>query len=77
VLGQFAKHGFAAFRAEWEASHAWQHQAVDIISAYRPPQPGIALGVDNEGALRLQLGDGQEKLIHAGEVSLRRTLAHS
>lgn len=77
VLGQFAKQGFAAFRAEWEASHAWQHQPVDIISAYRPPLPGIARGVDNEGALRLQLGDGQEKLIHAGEVSLRRTLAHS
>lgn len=35
-------------------------------------QHGIALGVADDGALRLRLDDGREQRVHAGEVSVRK-----
>lgn len=61
--------GFAALRAQWEASHLWQGRAV-VLAAGAQAIHGRVLGVDDTGALRLDI-DGQEKVFSGGELSLR------
>lgn len=72
MLPRFEQQGFAAFRQVWEGSHGWQGERVTLLPLYGEPSHGIALGVDDSGALRLLTTQG-ETAIHAGEVSLRRT----
>lgn len=71
VLREFARHGFAPLRAEWESHHVFQGRPVKMHLADGTQVAGTALGVTEEGALRLATQQG-EKLFHAGEVSLRR-----
>nr|WP_312973741.1 bifunctional biotin--[acetyl-CoA-carboxylase] ligase/biotin operon repressor BirA [Pseudomonas sp.] len=61
--------GFAALREQWEASHLWQGRAV-VLAAGAQAIHGRVLGVDDTGALRLDI-DGQEKMFSGGELSLR------
>jgi BirA family biotin operon repressor/biotin-[acetyl-CoA-carboxylase] ligase len=61
--------GFAALREQWEASHLWQGRVV-VLAAGAQTIRGRVLGVDDAGALRLQI-DGQEKVFSGGELSLR------
>ncbi|MGF6592731.1 bifunctional biotin--[acetyl-CoA-carboxylase] ligase/biotin operon repressor BirA [Pseudomonas sp. 2835] len=61
--------GFAAFQAEWEQSHLWQGAAVSLIAGVNRID-GIVLGIDRQGALRLEV-DGVEKSFSGGELSLR------
>lgn len=61
--------GFPGLRDEWEALHAWQGQAVDLISGTQATQ-GIVLGVTEQGALRLEV-EGAERHYSGGELSLR------
>ncbi|MER0044816.1 MULTISPECIES: bifunctional biotin--[acetyl-CoA-carboxylase] ligase/biotin operon repressor BirA [unclassified Pseudomonas] len=61
--------GFAALREQWEASHLWQGRAV-VLAAGAQAIHGRVLGVDDTGALRLDI-DGQEKVFSGGELSLR------
>ena len=69
MLIQFSQVGFAAYKNGWESFDAYQGQKVRIIST-SCEQEGIALGVYDNGALRL-LSEGQEQAIYGGEVSLR------
>lgn len=62
-------HGFSAFKAEWESNHLWQGRAVDLLAGADAVQ-GTVLGIDSQGALRLQVGD-EEKVFSGGELSLR------
>ena len=71
ALDQFDEQGLAPFLPRYAALDALQGQAVELISG-AGRQPGVALGVADDGALRLQLPDGREQRVHAGEVSVRR-----
>ncbi|WP_249679505.1 bifunctional biotin--[acetyl-CoA-carboxylase] ligase/biotin operon repressor BirA [Pseudomonas abieticivorans] len=61
--------GFAAIQAEWEANHLWQGRAVSLIAGANQVD-GVVLGIDQQGALRLKVGD-VEKSFSGGELSLR------
>ncbi|WP_035055897.1 biotin--[acetyl-CoA-carboxylase] ligase [Andreprevotia chitinilytica] len=70
-LTRFAAEGFAAFRANWEAHHAWTGATVNVLDPAGSIRHGVLLGLTSDGALRLGTSDG-ETIVHAGDVSLRR-----
>ncbi|MBH3431272.1 bifunctional biotin--[acetyl-CoA-carboxylase] ligase/biotin operon repressor BirA [Pseudomonas alkylphenolica] len=61
--------GFAGFQQEWEQSHLWQGRPVSLIAGINRVD-GVVLGIDGQGALRLEV-DGVEKSFSGGELSLR------
>ena len=61
--------GFSALQAEWQEGHLWQGRSVSLIAGTNQID-GVVLGIDNQGALRLQV-DGVEKVFSGGELSLR------
>ena len=61
--------GFAAIQAEWESNHLWQGREVTLIAGTHTVD-GVVAGVDQQGALRLNVA-GQEKAFSGGELSLR------
>ena len=61
--------GFAAIQAEWESNHLWQGREVTLIAGTHTVD-GVVAGVDQQGALRLNVA-GQEKVFSGGELSLR------
>lgn len=70
VLEIFAAQGFAALRGEWRAHHAFENQPVRLLSDFAPPRAGICRGIDDDGALLLEV-DGRIERILSGELSLR------
>lgn len=71
TLPRFAKDGFAPLRKEWEQHHAWHNQEAVIHMPDGRSLAGIIQGVSDDGALRLLI-DSESRLIHSGDVSLRR-----
>ncbi|ELQ18104.1 bifunctional biotin--[acetyl-CoA-carboxylase] synthetase/biotin operon repressor [Pseudomonas fluorescens BRIP34879] len=72
LCGYLERHkasGFSAFQEEWELNHLWQGKAVSLIAGVSQVD-GVVLGVDRQGALRLDV-DGVEKIYSGGELSLR------
>ncbi|PWB29099.1 bifunctional biotin--[acetyl-CoA-carboxylase] synthetase/biotin operon repressor [Pseudomonas sp. SDI] len=61
--------GFESLQVEWEQAHLWQGCAVSLIAGVTRLD-GTVLGIDKQGALRLQV-DGVEKSFSGGELSLR------
>lgn len=76
VLHDFAATGFAGLRSEWESYHGLQDQVVQLLLPDGATLPGIALGVTDDGALRLETNQGM-KIFNAGEISLRRSGRHA
>jgi BirA family biotin operon repressor/biotin-[acetyl-CoA-carboxylase] ligase len=70
VLARCAADGFAALRAEWQARHVWQDQAVRLMEGERLLAEGICCGADESGALCLETAAGPARFL-AGDVSLR------
>jgi len=70
VLQEFAKLGFAAFRAEWQEYHGFQNQRVQLLLPDGSIVSGIVRSVANDGALELETGQ-QLRHFNVGEVSLR------
>lgn len=70
MLDRFATQGFAAFREDWEAMHAYGGASIRIIEHGRDILHGVALGVDGRGCLRVATPQG-ERAIASGEVSVR------
>jgi len=70
VLGQFAAHGFAAFREEWLSHAAFLQQPVCISQGSHAPLEGVCLGVDVSGALLVETAHGP-RAFHSGDVSVR------
>ncbi|MFJ2489746.1 bifunctional biotin--[acetyl-CoA-carboxylase] ligase/biotin operon repressor BirA [Pseudomonas sp. NPDC087639] len=62
-------HGFSVLQAEWEENHLWQKRSVSLIAGVNQID-GVVLGIDSQGALRLQV-NGVEKVFSGGELSLR------
>lgn len=69
-LSAFEQGGFAQFRTEWQSYHAHQDRPVTLLRPDGVQEPGIARGVDNDGALLLEQG-ATTRVCLAGEVSLR------
>jgi BirA family biotin operon repressor/biotin-[acetyl-CoA-carboxylase] ligase len=74
ALDLFDVEGLAPFLPRYAALDALAGQAVTLHSD-SATQAGTALGVAEDGALRLRLEDGREQHVHAGEVSVRRVVA--
>ncbi len=70
ALVEFDAAGFGAFRARWDALHAWRGRPVKIVDNGATLQHGLAAGVDDSGRLLLDTGTGRVALL-AGDVSLR------
>jgi BirA family biotin operon repressor/biotin-[acetyl-CoA-carboxylase] ligase len=70
ALREFAAHGFATMRKEWESRHIFQQRPVKLLLPDGSNISGMALGVTDDGALRLATALG-ERVFNAGEVSLR------
>ena len=68
-LCQFQQQGFAPFMAEWRDADALAGKAVRVLAGEQV-QPGIARGIDAEGALMLETPTGLMRFI-SGEVSVR------
>jgi len=71
VLQRFAEHGFAGAQSDWLMRHAFDGQAVRLLSDFAPPLDGRCRGVDSDGALLLETAAGMQRII-SGEVSLRK-----
>jgi BirA family biotin operon repressor/biotin-[acetyl-CoA-carboxylase] ligase len=74
VLSDFAVHGFAAVRAEWQSYHALNNHAVRLQFPDGTNVAGIARGVAEDGALELEVShaDGAHvRKYNVGEISLR------
>lgn len=69
VLATYHLQGFAAYRQEWEAAHVHAGSDVRLLTVSEDIA-GVALGVTDSGALRLQIGDTVQEF-NGGEVSLR------
>lgn len=75
VLQEFAAHGFAALRTEWESYHAWQNQPVYLQLPDGSSVAGVARGVTEEGALKLETKQGMLRF-NVGDISLRSGSGH-
>lgn len=67
----FAVDGFFGLKNDWQARHAWQGLAVQLLADETTPVLGCCLGADNDGALLLDTENGLQR-IFSGDVSLRR-----
>lgn len=70
-LPEFDREGFAPFMADYQAAHRDQNREVMILQHGKAMFEGVALGVNEQGALRLKTEQG-EKLVVSGELNLRR-----
>jgi BirA family transcriptional regulator, biotin operon repressor / biotin---[acetyl-CoA-carboxylase] ligase len=68
-LQVFEREGFAPFNEEWQAADALAGQQV-TLSGPGLAQSGRAVGIERNGALRLQTANGIVSVV-SGEVSLR------
>jgi BirA family biotin operon repressor/biotin-[acetyl-CoA-carboxylase] ligase len=71
VTEQYQQEGLAGFLDEWHAGDLMLGQEVEVRTASQC-HSGEHLGIDASGAIRLNI-DGEPRLFHAGEVSLRRS----
>ena len=70
ALAQFDREGLAPFLRRYAAFDALRDRVV-VVQRGDVGQRGIARGVADDGALRLELEDGSELKLHSGEVSVR------
>ncbi len=71
ALDEFDASGLAPFRPRYAALDALAGQRVDVHGAVATLS-GRALGLADDGALRVRMDDGEERHFHSGEVSVRR-----
>lgn len=68
-LQRFEAQGLGAFLDEWDAADALRGRPIWLVEGQGRVR-GMALGIDAVGRLRVQV-DGRERLLTAGEVSIR------
>ncbi|MBM7456515.1 BirA family biotin operon repressor/biotin-[acetyl-CoA-carboxylase] ligase [Oceanisphaera litoralis] len=69
-LALFESEGIAAFREQWNRLDYFNGKAVRVLMGEQEIQ-GIARGIDDQGALLLELESGEIKRYLGGEISLR------
>jgi BirA family biotin operon repressor/biotin-[acetyl-CoA-carboxylase] ligase len=70
MFEMFQRTGFAHFRVDWEQLNVSQGQRVRLLSKEQTII-GRALGVDDNGALRIMQDDRRIQVFHSGEISVR------
>ena len=70
VLELFAREGFAALQAEWQALHAWQDRQVRLLRDGEVEFEGFCRGADADGALLIETAAGVQRCL-SGDLSLR------
>ena len=70
ALERFDRDGLAPFRERYAAFDALRDREVAVIGAGDALQ-GVALGLADDGGLRIRSSDGETRTVHAGEVSVR------
>lgn len=70
ALQQFDGEGLAPFLPRYAALDALAGRALRVHAGDRA-WPATALGIAGDGALRVRDGDGRERHVHAGDVSVR------
>lgn len=56
---------------EWQQMDVLKNQNIEVVFADKTIY-GTAIGINREGALRVQLREGKEIVCHSGDVSIRR-----
>lgn len=74
-LQEFSCSGFESFAADWAAFDSLRDAEVTVLR-HDGSFDGIARGADRTGALCVERPSGAIEWVHAGDVSLRRTLQH-
>ena len=69
VLPQFETEGFAPFRDEWHAFHAYQNRPVRMLLPRNTIEEGVVTGVAGDGSLLLEQPNGITRYT-VGEISL-------
>jgi BirA family biotin operon repressor/biotin-[acetyl-CoA-carboxylase] ligase len=69
LYGQYLAGGFTAIRGEWERRSAVHGQRV-LITSSGEEMAGVAVGIDEDGALLVRREDGSICRVLAGDVSL-------
>jgi len=69
ALEEFGARGMSAFADEWRGADALANRPVRVLQGERTLE-GLARGVDADGALLLDAGDGRQRIL-SGEVSVR------
>ena len=70
ALDEFDAEGLAPFRERYAAFDVLTERRVTLHTP-SGELPGIALGLADDGALRVRLAGGEERSFHSGEVSVR------
>lgn len=70
VLSDYQQRGFDYYQDEWQAIDAFQGSPAEV-STVNQSTAGTAVGVDERGALKLKLANGDIKTFIGGELSLR------
>ncbi len=70
ALDRHREEGFGAFQADWQDRDYLRHQPVQVFSDERV-RHGLARGIDEHGALRVETDEGLLTLM-SGEVRVRR-----
>jgi len=76
TLTRFDREGFAAFRPHWQAQSANQNRPVRVVLPDGEVVRGRMVGVDDQGALRIDAG-GQIRRVFSGELGRARAPARS
>jgi BirA family biotin operon repressor/biotin-[acetyl-CoA-carboxylase] ligase len=71
ALESFDREGLAAFLPRYAALDALAGQRVRLHLPNNNERDGTALGLAEDGALRVRLDDGSVRTLHSGEVSVR------
>ncbi|PNS09162.1 biotin--[acetyl-CoA-carboxylase] ligase [Solilutibacter silvestris] len=74
ALDAFDAHGLAPFLERYRAFDVLAGEHIDVHAA-DGVQVMQALGLADDGGLRVRRGDGSDTVLHSGEVSVRRTMA--
>lgn len=69
ALEEFGARGMSAFADEWQGADALAGRPVRVLQGEQTLE-GLARGVDADGALLLDAGDGRRRIL-SGEVSVR------
>jgi BirA family biotin operon repressor/biotin-[acetyl-CoA-carboxylase] ligase len=72
AIGRYADEGLQAYQSRWRALDALADTPIDVLRADGTRTPGVARGIDADGALLVSLADGTLERLVAGEVSVRR-----
>ena len=73
TLDEFSRTGFITFAQAWQQYHALAGTMVRVQHG-QTEIDGMAIGVNNQGALIIEKKDGTHRALHSGEVqSLRRS----